>query len=62
MNLETFQLSGYQISWNKAIDPLQKSHPGAISHLSTNPADTSKILIGFETGQVLMFNKHLFFA
>jgi syntaxin-binding protein 5 len=56
MNLETFQLSGYQISWNKAIDPLQKSHPGAISHLSTNPAEPGKLLIGFETGSICMWD------
>lgn len=59
MNLESFQLSGYQISWNKAMDPLQKSHPGAIAHLSTNPADPVKILIGFETGQVCLWDLQL---
>ena len=48
MNMETFALSGYVINWNKCIDPLQKSrHPGPVSHISANPADPSKILIGF---------------
>ena len=46
MNLETFQLSAYIISWNKLMDPMQKNHPGAISHLSTNPTDPGKVLIG----------------
>ena len=56
MNLETFQLSAYIISWNKLMDPMQKNHPGAISHLSTNPADTGKILIGFETGLLTLWD------
>ena len=56
MNLETFQLSAYIISWNKLMDPMQKNHPGAISHLSTNPADTGKILIGFDTGLLTLWD------
>ena len=42
MNMETFTLSGYQISWNKAMNPLKKDHPGAVTALSVNPADPSK--------------------
>jgi len=56
MNMETFALSGYQISWNKLMDPMQKSHPGAISHISINPTDHSKILIGFETGLLCLWD------
>ena len=56
MNMETFALSGYQLSWNKLMDPMQKNHPGAISHISTNPADSSKILIGFETGLLTLWD------
>ena len=56
MNLETFQLSAYIISWNKLMDPMQKNHPGAISHLSTSPADPGKILVGFETGLLTLWD------
>ena len=56
MNLEQFSLSGYQISWNKLIDPMQKTHPGAVSHLSCNPIDNGKILVGFETGLICLWD------
>ena len=56
MNLETFNLSGYQMDWNKLMDPMQKNHPGAVSHLSCSPVDNGKILIGFETGQITLWD------
>lgn len=56
MNLESFSLSGYTISWNKAIDMMQKNHPGSVTHLSENPADPSKLLIGFETGTLCLWD------
>ena len=56
MNLDTFSLSGYQISWNKLMDPMQKNHPGAVSNLSCNPVDNGKILIGFETGLLCLWD------
>ena len=56
MNMETFTLSGYQISWNKAMDPMKKNHPGAVTAISVNPADPSKVLIGFASGLVTMWD------
>ncbi len=57
MNVETFTLSGYTIAWNKCIDPLKKScHPGAVTHVSVNPADNSKLLIGFKTGLICLWD------
>lgn len=56
INLETFTLSGYQINWNKCMGPLDKNHPGTIVHLSVNPVDTSKLLIGFETGLICLWD------
>ncbi|XP_023338537.1 syntaxin-binding protein 5 [Eurytemora carolleeae] len=56
MNLDSFSLSGYSISWNKAIDMMQKTHPGCVTHLSENPADSSKLLIGFETGSLCLWD------
>ena len=56
MNLETFQLSAYILSWNKLMDPMQKNHPGSISHLSTNPTDPGKILVGFDSGLLTLWD------
>ena len=30
-------------SWNKAMDPMKKNHPGAVTAISVNPADPSKV-------------------
>jgi len=56
MNLDTMSLSGYQISWNKAIDMMQNTHPGPVTYISDNPADPSKILIGFEQGSLCLWD------
>ncbi|XP_059478656.1 syntaxin-binding protein 5 isoform X3 [Neocloeon triangulifer] len=56
VNIENFQLSGYVINWNKAIDPTRKTHPGPVVHLSDNPADSSKLLIGFASGQLVVWD------
>ncbi|XP_034940267.1 syntaxin-binding protein 5 isoform X7 [Chelonus insularis] len=52
LHIETFVLSGYVINWNKAIEVSRKTHPGAVIHLSDNPLDLSKMLIGYESGQI----------
>ncbi|XP_049821640.1 syntaxin-binding protein 5 isoform X6 [Aethina tumida] len=56
VNIENFNISGYVINWNKAIEVSRKSHPGVIVHLSDNPIDASKLLIGYETGLVVMWD------
>lgn len=56
VHADSFTLSGYIINWNKAIDPIRKTHPGAIVHLSDNPLDANKLLIGFETGQLVLWD------
>ncbi|KAF6032681.1 STXBP5 [Bugula neritina] len=50
VNVETFTICGYIINWNKAIELSRKTHPGPVVHLSDNPMDPNKLLIGFETG------------
>lgn len=55
-NTDSFQLSGYVINWNKAIDLSQRSHPGAVVHLSDCPIDPNKLLIGFETGLITFWD------
>uniref|UniRef100_A0A6A7FXP2 Syntaxin-binding protein 5-like isoform X2 n=3 Tax=Hirondellea gigas TaxID=1518452 RepID=A0A6A7FXP2_9CRUS len=56
VNVEAFTLSGYIINWNKAIDLSRKTHPGAVIHLSDCPVDPSKLLIGFESGQLVVWD------
>nr|XP_018914653.1 PREDICTED: syntaxin-binding protein 5 isoform X3 [Bemisia tabaci] len=56
VNIETFVISGYIINWNKAIELCRKTHPGAVVHLCENPLDHSKLLIGFETGQLVLWD------
>jgi len=53
VNLDSFQLSGYIIYWNKAIDLSQRTHPGGVIHLSDSPIDQNKLLIGYESLIVL---------
>ena len=56
MNLETFSLSGYQIAWNKCIDPIQKNHPGAVTEIASSPADPGKILIAYRSGLICLWD------
>ncbi|XP_076058253.1 syntaxin-binding protein tomosyn isoform X2 [Oratosquilla oratoria] len=56
VNLEVFQLSGYIVNWNKAIELSRKTHPGPVVHLSDCPIDPSKLLIGYESGQVVVWD------
>ncbi|XP_058063889.1 syntaxin-binding protein 5 isoform X3 [Anopheles bellator] len=56
VHIDSFSLSGYVINWNKAIDPIRKTHPGAVVHLSDNPLDANKLLIGFESGQLVLWD------
>ncbi|XP_046820908.1 syntaxin-binding protein 5 isoform X15 [Vespa crabro] len=56
LHIETFVLSGYVINWNKAIEISRKTHPGAVVHLSDIPLDLSKILIGYESGQIVFWD------
>ncbi|KAI4457675.1 lethal 2 giant larvae protein [Holotrichia oblita] len=34
----------------------RKTHPGAVVHLSDNPLDANKLLIGYESGQVVLWD------
>ncbi|XP_047025165.1 syntaxin-binding protein 5 isoform X1 [Helicoverpa zea] len=56
VNIETFALSGYVINWNKAIEVTRPNHPGAVVEISDNPLDSSKLLIAFETGLVVVWD------
>ncbi|CAH1799063.1 unnamed protein product [Owenia fusiformis] len=56
VNIEKFELSGYVINWNKAIELSRKTHPGPIVHLSDCPIDPNKLLIGFESGAISLWD------
>lgn len=55
-NVETFELSGYSIAWNKAIELSRKTHPGSIIQISECPQDSNKILIGYESGCIVLWD------
>ncbi|CAG5115214.1 unnamed protein product, partial [Candidula unifasciata] len=56
VNVESFTCSGYIINWNKAIELSRKTHPGPVVHLSDNPVDPNKLLIGFESGAIVFWD------
>ncbi|XP_015911714.1 syntaxin-binding protein 5 isoform X2 [Parasteatoda tepidariorum] len=56
VNVESFVLSGYVINWNRAVEISRKSHPGVVIHLSDNPVDPNKLLIGYESGTVVLWD------
>ncbi|XP_037822841.1 syntaxin-binding protein 5 isoform X1 [Lucilia sericata] len=56
VNVETFALSGYVINWNKAIEVVRASHPGAVIALCDNPLDANKLLIAFECGLLVLWD------
>ncbi|XP_015759127.1 PREDICTED: syntaxin-binding protein 5-like [Acropora digitifera] len=56
VNIESFKLSGYTIHWNKAIEIKCKAHPGPVVHISGNPADPNKLLLGFDTGMAVVWS------
>ncbi|XP_068127055.1 syntaxin-binding protein 5-like isoform X2 [Hyperolius riggenbachi] len=56
VNIESFILSGYVVMWNKAIELSTKTHPGPVVHLSDTPRDEGKLLIGYESGTVVLWD------
>ncbi|XP_048577354.1 syntaxin-binding protein 5 [Nematostella vectensis] len=56
VNIEKFELSGYTINWNKAIDIKCKTHPGPVVQITDNPVDSNKILLGYESGTVAVWS------
>ncbi|XP_075449011.1 syntaxin-binding protein 5-like isoform X2 [Ascaphus truei] len=59
VHIESFILSGYVVMWNKAIELSTKSHPGPVVHLSDTPRDEAKLLIGYESGTVVLWDLRL---
>lgn len=51
-----FSQSGYDIKWNNVIELSQKTKPGKCIHLSDHPIDSSKLLIGYDSGLIVLWN------
>lgn len=51
-----FSQSGYDIKWNNVIELSQKTKPGKVIHLSDHPLDNSKLMIGFDSGLIVLWN------
>lgn len=56
VNILSFVLSGYVVMWNKAIELSTKAHPGPVVHLSDTPRDEGKLLIGYESGTIVLWD------
>ncbi|XP_071995134.1 syntaxin-binding protein 5-like isoform X9 [Engystomops pustulosus] len=56
VNILSFVLSGYVVMWNKAIELSTKTHPGPVVHLSDTPRDEGKLLIGYESGTIVLWD------
>ncbi|KAL9878916.1 syntaxin-binding protein 5 isoform X2 [Glossina fuscipes] len=56
VNIDTFALSGYVINWNKAIEVVRATHPGAVIALCDNPLDANKLLMGYESGLLVLWD------
>ncbi|OQV18337.1 Syntaxin-binding protein 5 [Hypsibius exemplaris] len=56
VQVETFSLSGYVINWNKAMELSSRNHPGKVIHLSVCPLDSAKLLIGFDSGLITLWD------
>ncbi|TNN13307.1 Syntaxin-binding protein, partial [Schistosoma japonicum] len=56
VNVQRFTTSGYVINWNKAIDLSQSSHPGKVIQIAESPQDLNKILIGYSSGFLVLWD------
>nr|CAB3266682.1 syntaxin-binding protein 5-like [Phallusia mammillata] len=54
--VENFALSRYCLSWNKAIDLCQRSHPGYVVSIAENPVDESKMAVAYSTGLLVVWD------
>ncbi|KAA0199105.1 Syntaxin-binding protein 5 [Fasciolopsis buskii] len=56
VNVQRFVTSGYVINWNKAIDLSQSAHPGRVVQIAENPQDPNKLLIGYSSGFLTLWD------
>jgi len=56
VHVESFKVSGYVISWNHVIDVSCKTHPGPVTQIQSNPQDSNKLLLNFESGVCVVWD------
>jgi len=56
VNVESFHISGYVIYWNNALDVSRKTHPGPVISIQTNPVDSNKLLINFDSDVCILWD------
>jgi syntaxin-binding protein 5 len=59
VDVHQFTLSVYGVLWNQAISVQQKEKPGAVVIISEQPTDTNKLLIGYQQGQLVLWDLKL---
>lgn len=60
LNATTFVRSAYTIMWNKACAGDYKAKPGSVLFMEPHPTDTSKLLLGYQSGLLVLWNMQVF--
>lgn len=55
-NSTNFVRSSYDVMWNKACCGDYKQRPGPVTIISPHPVDASKLLLGFESGLLILWD------
>uniref|UniRef100_A0A5K3FDQ4 LLGL domain-containing protein n=1 Tax=Mesocestoides corti TaxID=53468 RepID=A0A5K3FDQ4_MESCO len=56
VNVQQFTTSGYVINWNKAINLSQSQRPGSVVQMAEHPQDSNKLLVGYSSGLLLVWD------
>ncbi|CUT99354.1 syntaxin binding protein 5 [Echinococcus multilocularis] len=56
VNIQHFCTSGYVINWNRAINVTQSQRPGAVVQLAEHPQDSNRLLIGYSSGLLVLWD------
>ncbi|KAM7539250.1 hypothetical protein Aperf_G00000048998 [Anoplocephala perfoliata] len=56
VNVQQFTTSGYVINWNRAINVTQSQRPGSVVQLAEHPQDSNRLLIGYSSGLLVLWD------
>ncbi|VDL18373.1 unnamed protein product [Hymenolepis diminuta] len=56
VNVQQFNTSGYVINWNRAINVTQSQRPGSVVQLAEHPQNSNKLLIGYSSGLLVLWD------
>uniref|UniRef100_A0A0R3T4G1 LLGL domain-containing protein n=1 Tax=Rodentolepis nana TaxID=102285 RepID=A0A0R3T4G1_RODNA len=56
VSVQQFTTSGYVINWNRAINVTQSQRPGSVVQLAEHPQDSNKLLIGYSSGLLVLWD------